>query len=162
MGTRTQPRRAPRSSSSLRHVTTTRARTTSLSQPVPEDRDLSIDPNYVDDPTTSLVQRQVNVEKRRAERQRRQDAALLHDLDDDDEDDLYYGEGGDEVVRRSRDAETAAVADEYDYFSRTGSSTYDSGKAKASIPPTGNSSNAYWSSASASDDSDDWDGEGQS
>lgn len=163
LGTRTQPRRAPRSSSSLRHVTTTRTRTTSLSQPLPEDRDLSNDPNYFDHPTTSLVARQVNVEKRRAERQRRQDAALLADSDDDqdDDDDLYASNSSaDEAVeaRRRRNAQAAASTDEYDYFSRSGSS-YDQAKAKASIPPPSNRATLNWSSASASEDSDDWDGE---
>ncbi|SPO24727.1 related to SSK2 - MAP kinase kinase kinase of the high osmolarity signal transduction pathway [Ustilago trichophora] len=165
LGTRTQPRPAPRSSSSLRHVTSTRARTSSIAQPLPEDRDLSTDPNYFDDPTISLVARQVKVEKRRAERQRRQDTALLADFDDDDDDDDtddHYGSSADEAaVRRSRNAEVAAIADEYDYFSRSGSA-YDKSKAKASIPPPGNSAALSWSSASASDDSDDWDGESHS
>ncbi|CDW97607.1 hypothetical protein [Sporisorium scitamineum] len=164
LGTRTQPRRAPRSSSSLRHVTTTRARTSSLSQPLPEDRDLSIDPSYFDDPTTSLVARQVNVEKRRAERQRRRDAALLADLDDDDDDgsDINASSADEAVIaRRMRNAQAVGAADEYDYFSRSGP-TYDKGKAKASIPPKANGSALNWSSASASDDSDDWDGENHS
>ncbi|TKY86700.1 hypothetical protein EX895_004340 [Sporisorium graminicola] len=165
LGTRTQPRRAPRSSSSLRHVTTTRARTVGFSQPLPEDRDLSTDSNYSDDPTTSLVARQVNVEKRRAERQRQQDAALLADLDDDDDEDDsdYHAGSADEAVaaRRMRNAQAARAADEYDYFSRSGS-TYDKGKAKASIPPPANGSALNWSSASASDDSDDWDGQSHS
>nr|ALM02101.1 Ssk2-like MAPKKK [Ustilago esculenta] len=164
LGTRTQPRRVPRPSSSLRHVTTTRARTSSIAQPLPEDRDLSADPNYFDDPTTSLVARQVNAEKRRAERRRRQDVALLADFDDDDNDDndLYASSADEAAVRRSRIAEAAGVAEEYDYFSRSGSS-YDKGKAKASMPPTqGTAKTLYWSSASASDDSDDWDGESHS
>ena len=165
LGTRTQPRRAPRSSSSLRHVTTTRTRTTALSQPLPEDRDLSTDPTYFEDPNTSLVARQVNAEKRRAERQRRQDAALLADSDDDDDDDHdtdHYGSSADEAVaRRRRNAEAVGSSDEYDYFSRSGSS-YDKAKAKASIPAQGSSNTLNWSSASASDDSDDWDGESHS
>lgn len=158
LGTRTGPRRAPRSSASLRHVTSNRARTSSLAQPVPEDRDLVTDPNYVDDPTTSLVARQVRVEKRRAERQRRQDAALLADFDDDDQQFSDIADAA--AARRSRNAQVATVADEYDYFSRSGSS-YDKGKSKASIPPSGNAGGSLsWSSASASDDSDDWDGDG--
>ncbi|CBQ71760.1 related to SSK2-MAP kinase kinase kinase of the high osmolarity signal transduction pathway [Sporisorium reilianum SRZ2] len=164
LGTRTQPRRAPRSSSSLRHVTTTRARTTSLSQPLPEDRDLSTDPNYFDDPNASLVARQVNAEKRRAERRRQQDAALLADLDDDDDDESdLHASSADEAVtaRRRRNAQAVGATDEYDYFSRSGSS-YDQAKAKASIPHQANGSTLSWSSASASDDSDDWDGESHS
>ncbi|SOV04283.1 related to SSK2 - MAP kinase kinase kinase of the high osmolarity signal transduction pathway [Ustilago sp. UG-2017a] len=168
IGTRTGPRRAPRSSASLRHVTSSRARTSSLAQPVPEDQDLVTDPNYVDDPTTSLVARQVRVEKRRVERQRRQDAALLADFDDDDDDNQYSGEhyadkADATAARRSRNAEAAAVADQCDYFSRSGSA-YDKGKSKASIPPPANAGGGtlYWSSASASDDSDDWDGQGHS
>ncbi|KAJ1028729.1 hypothetical protein NDA16_001895 [Ustilago loliicola] len=168
IGTRTGPRRAPRSSASLRHVASNRARTSSLAQPVPEDRDLVTDSNYVDDPTTSLVARQVKVEKRRAERQHRQDAALLADFDDDDDDDDQYSDehyadiADAAAARRSRHAQVAAVDDEYDYFSRSGSA-YDKGKSKASIPPPGNGGGTLsWSSASASDDSDDWDGEGHS
>ncbi|KAJ9478375.1 MAP kinase kinase kinase SSK2 [Pseudozyma hubeiensis] len=165
VGTRTQPRRAPRSSSSLRHVTTARARTTSLSQPLPEDRDLSTDSTYYDDPTTSLVARQVNVEKRRAERQRRRDAALLPDFDDDDDgsdDEEPNANSSDEAVaaRRMRNAEAVGATEEHDYFSRSGN-PYDKGKAKASIPPSKGSA-FNWSSASASDDSDDWDGESHS
>ncbi len=165
VGTRTQPRRAPRSSSSLRHVTTTRTRTSSLSQPLPEDRDLSADPNYFEDHSTSLVARQVNAEKRRAERQRRHDAALLADLDDEEEeqDDERSGDSAEEAVaaRRMRNAEAVGVVDEFDYFSRSGSN-YDKGKAKVSVPRQGKGSTLNWSSASASDDSDDWDGENPS
>ncbi|SNX83353.1 related to SSK2 - MAP kinase kinase kinase of the high osmolarity signal transduction pathway [Melanopsichium pennsylvanicum] len=158
-GTRTQPRRAPRSSSSLRHVTMNRTRTSSIAQPLPEDRDLSTDPNYFDDPTTSLVQRQVNVEKRRAERQRRQDAALLADFDDEDDDDQNGSSADEANPSKHHNPKAVVVADEYDYFSRSGSA-YDKSKSKASIPPPGNNNTLGWSSASASDDSDDWDGEG--
>ncbi len=184
LGTRTGPRRAPRSSSSLRHVTTNRARTSSLAQPVPEDGDLSTEPSYFGDPTASVVARQLDVEKRRAQSQRRTDAALMADLDDDDDDDeddddlhaesMSFTDRRDAnsvdqaAARTSRNAQAAAAAvaaEEYDYFSRSGSN-YDAANAKTAATASGSGGSGSkanrlsWSSASASDDSDDWDAEG--
>lgn len=165
LGTRTGPRRAPRSSASLRHVTSIRSRTSSLAQPLPEDRDLSADSNYFDDPNTSVVARQVNAEKRRTEQQRRQDKALLADSDDDDDDDdhahgPHHIDSADKAAtRRLRNTESSSATDDFDYFSRSGL-PYEQGRNNASISARANRNALNWSSASASDDSDEWDGEG--
>ncbi|PWZ00712.1 hypothetical protein BCV70DRAFT_175093 [Testicularia cyperi] len=183
LGTRTGPRPAPRSSASLRHVSSAKARTTGFSQPLPEDRDVQGDmSNYDVDLTASTVARQVDKEKRRAALFARHNADSSTDSDaDDDEDedeaiedetrshqqdsDQSVGSHGDGSRNRLRSGSASSRTDfrgdkdQFDYFSRSPSGYTSKGKAKASIPPPSNTVASYLSSASASasDDSDDWD-----
>ncbi|KDN44713.1 hypothetical protein K437DRAFT_256955 [Tilletiaria anomala UBC 951] len=66
-GTRITPRPVPRSSSSLRHITNSKSRTSSFGAPVPEDRGLSSEsPDGMAEASSSLVQRSMDAYNRKA------------------------------------------------------------------------------------------------
>ncbi|PWN53331.1 hypothetical protein IE53DRAFT_366424 [Violaceomyces palustris] len=133
LGTRTGPRPAPKSSSSLRHVSAN-PRTTSFEAALPEDRDPSQPFLHSVDPSASIVAKQVVAEKKKTGFSTEEDNFFEEsDLEDDS-------------------FRPSAAGEETDYFSssRPRASSHLKGKSRES------ESNAFGGFTSGSSDGEDW------